>query len=72
MGKEGTRMTSRERSGLNFCAHAVGQLQQANGVGDMAPRFSDGSAKLLLSQAELLYQARKSLRFLDRIQVLPL
>jgi hypothetical protein len=65
-------MTCTQPSILHFYPYPNGQLEQAHNIGNMASRFADGFAKLLLCQPELIDQALETLCFLDRIEILPL
>ena len=49
-----------------------GKVEQPQQVGDMAPRLVDDPGKLFLGMGKLVDEALIGLRFLDRVEILPL
>ena len=72
MGEQGAGMAGGEGAFADLDLHGGGQVEQAEGVGDVAAGFADGLAELLLGHAELLEQAAVAFGFLDGVEVLAL
>ena len=65
-------MPGGQRAPHDLAPHGGGQLQQADGVGDVAARLADGRRQPFLSHGELTQQALQPLGLLDGVEVAPL
>ena len=65
-------MAGAERAVAQQLADAVGQGEQAQGVGDVAAAFADGLAQRVLGQREFVDEAAVAFRLLQGVEVLAL
>ena len=72
MGQQRARVSCREGSRLHRLAHAVGQGEQSERIGDMAARLAHRAAQILLRHVELVDQAAVGVRLLHGIEILAL
>ena len=68
--EEGLAVALAEVAGLEQLQRLVGELEQADQVGDGGAAAADAAGQLLFGQAELLDQGGAGLRLLDRVEVL--
>ena len=72
MAEKRSCMAGGERTRFDMGADRGRQLQETQGVGDMAARFSDGGAELFLCEREFFDQPAIAFRFFDGIEVVAL
>jgi hypothetical protein len=65
-------MASAETPGAQMLANGRRQVEQAERIGDVAARFADRARQAFLIEAELVNEAGKAFRFLNRVQILAL
>src|SRR5680860_1388014 len=65
-------MASAEAAATHQVLHALRQLQQAKGVGQMAAALADDLGQVLLGIAVAVHESAIALPLLDRVQVLAL